>query len=93
MAADADKLIYDKYIELDRNVKNLVNYGVKLALPYIIEANEHVNLSSRCANNFFVLMSGIKMLKLSAIKCKFFLSQFAYIQMGGPSYKNSTALY
>lgn len=67
---DKDKFIYEKYIELDKNIKKYVNYGIKSALPYVMEANEHLNLTSRCGNNLFTLMAGIKKLKLSAVKCK-----------------------
>lgn len=67
---DKDKFIYEKYIELDKNVKKMVNYGIKTALPYIMEASEHLNLSSRCGNNLLTLVSGIRTLKLSAVKCK-----------------------
>lgn len=65
-----DKFIYEKYIELDKNIKKYVNYGIKSALPYVMEANEHLNLTSRCGNNLFTLMASIKKLKLSAVKCK-----------------------
>ena len=65
-----DEMIYEKYIEMDKSLQSIIRNGVKNALPYVIEANEHLNLSSRCVSNLFTLTSEIRKLKLSAVKCK-----------------------
>lgn len=68
LESEDDRIIYKKYMDLDKQLKQLMNSGTKMILPFLMQATENVNISPRCAGNIMLLMNGIKKLKLSAIK-------------------------
>lgn len=68
-----DEAVFRRYIEMDKQLKEMVNFALKRTLPMLMEASESMNLSAKCAGNIFHLTTGIRKLKLSAISCEYFI--------------------
>lgn len=68
---EEDRVVARKYMEMDKELKDIINGGVKRVLPMLMEASQNLNLSSKCMGNILQLTAGIRKLKLSAIQCKF----------------------
>lgn len=67
-----EEFAYQSYLDIDETLKMIVRSGVKMAYPYIIETNAHVNLTATCRRDIFHLISDVSKLKLSALKCEYF---------------------
>lgn len=68
---DEDEIIFQKYSDMDKQFKDMVSYGIKRALPMLMEASERLNLSAKCMGNILLLTTGIRKLKMSAMSCKY----------------------
>lgn len=64
--------IYKKYIMIDKQLKSMVEQSVTRLLPYLLEAKEHVNISTNCTNNLFDLITGFRKLSNWSINCKYY---------------------
>lgn len=69
---DYNENIYKKYIMIDKQLKSMAERSVKKLLPYLLEAREHVNVSTTCANNLFDLIIGFRKLENWSINCKYY---------------------
>lgn len=68
---EEDEIIFQKYSDMDKQFKDMVSYGIKRALPMLMEASERLNLSAKCMGNILLLTTGLRRLKMSAVSCKY----------------------
>ena len=67
---DYNEKLYRKYVEMDMQLKKMVESNVKKMLPSLLEAREHVNVSASCTKNLFDLITGFRKLKNWSFNCK-----------------------
>ena len=67
---DYNENLYRKYVEMDMQLKKMVESNVKKMLPYLLEAREYVNVSASCTKNLFDLITGFRKLKNWSFNCK-----------------------
>lgn len=72
-----DDKIYKSYQHLDEIIKTASSTGLKMILPYVMDMqmNGLMNISSTCQRDVFTLLSELRKLKISALKCKFIYNQ------------------
>lgn len=58
---------YQKYLNIDKQLKSFISKQIKYAIPMFMEASEHINVSSKCVRNVLTLVTGIRNLKFSAL--------------------------
>lgn len=68
---DYNENIYKKYIMMDKQLQSVVEQNLKRLLPYLLEAREHVNVSTTCAKNLFDLVMGFRKLTSWSMNCKY----------------------
>lgn len=68
---EENEIIFQKYSDMDKQFKDMVSFGIKRALPMLMEASERMNLSAKCMGNILLLTTGIRKLKMSAMSCKY----------------------
>lgn len=63
--------VYRQYVEMDKSLKNVAQRGFKMLLPYIMEAEQNMNLTRSCRRNMFELLAGARRLSTWSIMCKY----------------------
>lgn len=62
--------IFRRYNEMNLELKALASKGVKMILPYVMEASERMNLSRTCTKNLIEFINGFRRLTTWSIQSK-----------------------
>lgn len=69
---DYNENVYRKYIQMDKQLKEIAETSVKKLIPFLLKSREHVNVSATCTKNLFDFITGFRKLTSWSFNCKYF---------------------